>query len=967
MCPSEQDLRRYVNEELGEADLAAIEAHLEQDCPRCLEVLEAMEDPNAGGIANALIRQPRVPRRPRSPAADSTPDPARADRPGAEMAPKDAPRPIAEGPGSRIGPYKLLQEIGEGAFGVVFMAEQQVPVHRLVALKVIKPGMDSKQVIARFETERQALALMDHPNIAKVFDAGTTEFGRPYFVMELIRGVPITKYCDEHHLRPKERLELFQTVCRAVQHAHQKGIIHRDLKPSNVLVAEYDNQRVAKVIDFGVAKATGPKLTQRTLFTEFNAVVGTLAYMSPEQAKFNALDIDTRSDVYALGALLYELLTGTTPFDKNRLRQAAFDEVLQIIRQEEPPKPSTRLSTAEGLPSIAANRGLEPRKLSGLVRRELDWIVMRALEKDRTRRYETANGLARDIERYLAGDPVEAGPPSAGYRLRKFARKHRAAVTVVTLFSALLVASVLVVTVLAIRAQRAGSLAKQALTQVNTEQEKTKAALAAKTDALQKASVALAAETKANAEAKEQRARAEARGQLAIDAVKKFRDAVTANPELKNRPELDALRKALLKEPLEFFRKLRDQFHADHDTRPAALVGLANANFELAATTAEIGSIPDAIESYTQSVAILQRVVSEDPTLTVYLAHSLNNIGNLLSKTGRVVDALESYKRALEIRERLVREHPTVTKFQVDLAGNLNNVGLMLGATGHAAEALEPFQRTLEIFERLVSENPAVTEYQSDLAKSLNNIGGLLREAGNAAEALESYKRALEISERLVREHPAVTEYQSDLAKSLNNIGVLLRATGHAAEALESFQRPLEIFERLVREHPTVTEYQADLAKNLFNIGVLLCDTSHAAEALESYKRALPIGERLVREHPTVTEYQSDLAGSLHNIGVLLRDTGHAAEALDLVSAGAGDLPTAGARASCRHRVPERPSQEAHQHRRTAEGHGPCGRGPRIIPASASGQRAAGARASHRHRVSEGPSREPRRRRRPAK
>jgi tetratricopeptide (TPR) repeat protein/serine/threonine protein kinase len=337
----------------------------------------------------------------------------------------DEPR-LAEKAGSRIGPYKLLQQIGEGGMGVVFMAEQTEPVRRRVALKVIKPGMDTRQVMARLEAERQALALMDHPNIAKVFDGGTTDSGRPYFVMQLVNGVPITKYCDEHRLTPQQRLELFIPVCQAVQHAHQKGIIHRDLKPSNVLIASYDGKPVPKVIDFGVAKAVGGGLTDKTLFTDFGAVVGTLEYMSPEQAEPNQIDIDTRSDLYALGVLLYELLTGTTPFERKRLRAVAILECLRIIREEEPQRPSTRLSTTEELPSIAAKRGLEPKKLGGVVRGDLDWIVMKCLEKDRNRRYETANGLAMDLQRHLADETVLASPPSPLYRLRKFSRRHKA-------------------------------------------------------------------------------------------------------------------------------------------------------------------------------------------------------------------------------------------------------------------------------------------------------------------------------------------------------------------------------------------------------------------------------------------------------------------------------------------------------------------------------------------------------------
>ena len=323
------------------------------------------------------------------------------------------------------GRYTLQEKIGEGGMGEVWVAKQSEPVKRKVALKLIKPGMDSRAVLQRFEQERQALAMMDHPNIAKVLDAGLTQSGQPFFVMELVNGLPLNKFCDELRLTPNERLELFVPICQAVQHAHQKGIVHRDLKPANILITMIDAKPVPKVIDFGVAKATAGRLTDESMSTQFGSVIGTLEYMSPEQAGFSGEDIDTRSDIYSLGVILYELLTGLRPLDAARLRKAALTEMIRIIREEEPSKPSTRLSTSESFPSLAALRKTDPRTLMRILRGDLDWVVMRCLEKHRERRYETANALARDVQRYLTGEAVEACPPSVGYRMRKFIKRNQ--------------------------------------------------------------------------------------------------------------------------------------------------------------------------------------------------------------------------------------------------------------------------------------------------------------------------------------------------------------------------------------------------------------------------------------------------------------------------------------------------------------------------------------------------------------
>ncbi|PYJ93096.1 MAG: hypothetical protein DME23_26610 [Verrucomicrobia bacterium] len=390
--------------------------------------------------------------------------------------------PVTEGPGDRIGRYKLRENLGEGGCGVVYVAEQEEPVRRRVALKVIKLGMDTKQVVARFEAERQALAMMDHPNIAKVLDAGTTETGRPFFVMELVRGIRITDYCDQNNLSTRERLDLFIKVCHAIQHAHQKGIIHRDIKPSNILVTLHDGVPVPKVIDFGIAKATEGRLTDATVYTQLHQFIGTPAYISPEQAEMSGLDIDTRSDIYSLGVLLYELLAGSTPFDPKELLACGIDGMRKTIREREPVRPSTRLATLQGeeLTTAARRRSIDAPKLVHLLKGDLDWIVMKCLEKDRTRRYDTANGLAMDLKRHLNQEPVIARPPSTAYRIQKAIRRNKLAFAAAAAVSLALLIGVAVSTTQAVRATRA-ERAKQAL--LESEQQARQAAIRAQTEA----------------------------------------------------------------------------------------------------------------------------------------------------------------------------------------------------------------------------------------------------------------------------------------------------------------------------------------------------------------------------------------------------------------------------------------------------------------------------------------------------
>jgi eukaryotic-like serine/threonine-protein kinase len=751
----------------------------------------------------------------------------------AATGPQRAAPPFLEETGVTIGPYKLLKKIGEGGMGAVFFAEQEKPVCRTVALKVIKPGMDTRQFIARFEAERQALAIMDHPHIARVLDVGATDSGRPFLVMELVKGVPITKYCDRYNLTPQERLELLIPVCHAIQHAHQKGIIHRDIKPSNVLVTLQDGKAMPKVIDFGVAKATEQRLTEGTMCTEIGQVMGTLEYMSPEQAEMGALDIDTRSDVYSLGVMLYELLTGSTPLDHAKLHQVACAAILKRIREELPTKPSTRLSESkDALPSISAHRMMEPSRLTKLVRGELDWIVMKALEKDRTRRYATAIGFAKDIRRYLDGDPVDASPPSATYKLRKFARKYRTALATASAFTVLLVAATALSIVLALWANR-------------------------------------------------ERTRAEDRERLAVEAVKRFRDAVANEPVLRNDPALEELRKRLLKEPLAFFRALRDRLQSDRNSRPESLARLARASFDLGDMVSAIGDMEDALIAYRESLAIYRKLADANPTrFDDELAAGHLGIGNILSATGKSSDAMTAYKSALAIHQKLAYANPADPDIQCRLADSHHNVGLLLSATGRPVEAIKSYQSAQAIQQKLADSNPTVTKFRSRLANTHNSHGLVLHATGKTAEALKAFQSALTIRQRLADANPTISEFQIELANSHQNIGVLLVESGKPVEAMTAFQSALAIEQKLAGLSPAVTEYQRHLASCHFNIGRLLMCTGKPAEALEAYESSLAIERKLADDNPTVTRFQSALAASLQNMGVLLTESGKPAEAL---------------------------------------------------------------------------------------
>jgi serine/threonine protein kinase/tetratricopeptide (TPR) repeat protein len=772
--------------------------------------------------------------------------------------------------GSSIGPYKLSEVIGEGGMGVVYVAEQHQPVRRRVALKVIKPGMDSRQVVARFEAERQALALMEHPNIARVLDGGMTPSGRPYFVMELVRGLPITEYCDAERLSIRERLDLFVFVCRAVQHAHQKGIIHRDLKPSNVLVTVIDGAPVPKVIDFGVAKATGDRLIDETLLTGFRQMVGTPLYMSPEQADLSGVDVDTRSDIYALGVLLYELLTGTTPFDQETLRRAALDELRRIIREEEPPRPSTRLSAlGESIRAVSAQREADPQRLGPSLRGELDSIVMKALEKDRNRRYETATGLADDVQRYLDGEPVQACPPSAGYRFRKFVRRNRGPALVGLALATLLVLGIVGTSfglAWALRAERSAVLSATAETRQRREAQR-QAQLAQQ--AMQKA-IASEADTRAYSEFLVQDVLATARpkgerGGLGIAAtVKDALDAAT--PQLGVRFRGRPLAEALARHDLGVTYRLLGEFDQSeaqlrlaHDTRVALLGAehldaLESAN-SLAVLYHQRGKYTEALPLFVRTLKVRRRVLGERAPETL---QSLSSLASLYNKQSKFDLAEPLLDEALHGCRQVLGDEATLT-LEV-----MHELAALYRGRSRYPEAARLFQAVVAARRRVSgAEHPATLS-------AMNGLAGVHQDSGQFAEAQTLFAEVLEIRRRVLGpEHP-------ETLTSFHNLALLLQSRHQYAEAESMLVKVLDLRTRTLGEdHPNTLQ-------SMNSLGVLYKTLGKLDQAESLYRRSLEARRRkLGPDDPATLTSMNNLAGLLRAQGDLAQAEKVYSEALE--------------------------------------------------------------------------------------
>jgi serine/threonine protein kinase/tetratricopeptide (TPR) repeat protein len=725
---------------------------------------------------------------------------------GTSDLPKDHPDSdrtrSASGPGGagggQIGPYRLLQLLGEGGMGEVWLAEQKKPIHRTVALKLIKAGMDTKAVVARFESERQALAMMDHPSIARVYDASSTAEGRPYFVMEYVPGLPITEYCDKHRLTIKERLELFIQVCEGVQHAHQKAIIHRDLKPSNVLVMEQGDKAVPKIIDFGLAKATAQRLTDKTMFTELGVMLGTPEYMSPEQADQREQNIDTRTDVYSLGVILYQLLVGALPFDAKALRAAGFDEILRKVREDEPPKPSTRIrSMGAASAASAEKRKEEPRSFAEHLRGELDWITMKALEKDRVRRYGAVSELSADISRYLRSEPVLAGPATAAYRMRKYAVRHRIALGIA--------AGVLLLLT--------GFAVTQAVELRRITQERNRAAR--ERDRANRITGFMTNMFKVS-DPKEARGNTITAREILDKASADIDTGLTKDPELQaewmhiigdvyEKLGLYPRAESLQQESMEIRQRVLGPKHLD------TLESVSS----LAVVLADEGRYAEAEKSDRETLDIRRRVLGPEHPETL---SSVNNLANALLGEGRYAEAEKLYRETLDIHRRVLGpEHS-------DTLGSMNNLANALFGEGRYAEAEKLYRETLDIQRRVLGpEHP-------DALDSMYNLAGVLMNERRYTEAEKLDRETLGIRRRVLGpEHP-------DTLDSMNSLALVLDDEDRYTEAEKLGRETLGIQRRVLGSENPAT------AISTYNLGCIAARRGRRDKALSLLREAVDHG-----------------------------------------------------------------------------------------------------------------------------
>jgi len=761
--------------------------------------------------------------------------------------------------GVQIGPYKLIRQLGEGGMGVVYWAQQLQPIRRRVALKIIKPGMDSKQVIARFESERQALAVMDHPNIAYVLDAGTTAAGLPYFVMELVDGIPITRYCDSKRLTVAQRIDLFIPVCRAIQHAHQKGVIHRDLKPSNILIAEQEGKAVPKVIDFGLAKALGHQLNDATLMTDLGTVVGTLDYMSPEQADLVRHDVDTRSDVYSLGAVLYELLTGTTPLQRDRFGKAGYLEALQRVRDEETPPPSARFRHSTASIEIAAQRQSNPARLPKLLSGELDWIVMKALEKDRTRRYDSANSLARDLESHLAGEPVDAAPPSARYRMSRFGRKYRLALATTGAFIALLLAGVAVTSWMAVRASRAEREA-QAVNDFLRNDLLAQAGSSKQIEADAKLDPHLEVRTVVD------RATARIEGKfptqpLVEAAIRQtlsetYLDIGRGQQAQRQAERALDLRRRILgerdRETLTSMYALAAAYRQQGNNSLSAsllekvLAGrqtlLGKENPDTLKTTAQLAVVYTALSKYRQAEALLESVVQvQRRTLRPEDSDSLDSMLNLATVyhyEAKYAEAEKLLSNVLDVQRRVLgEEHPNTAR-------TLANLASIYFDQKKFTEAESLFLTALDM-----NRHAGGPETSPRALILMGNLAAVYDAQGKYAQAEALYAKVLGVQRRgYGTKHPSTLTSMSNLGSLYEDRGAYAQAEPLLVEALDGLRL-------------TLGGQHSDTAYAMMRLGSLYRDKGDYARAESLFVEALAVWRRVLgEEHPDTTEVKVDLA-----------------------------------------------------------------------------------------------------------